>query len=127
MSNKNDAEPDDNPANNAATVRLQPQNAAVQGQLIAQKPTQQNPVVIQKIVPTLTEDIILLELESIVNKTVNFEAINAMGQTVFSETTGIEKGHNKVSFDVTRLPQGIYFIQIDVGKGRNVPTKFVKL
>jgi hypothetical protein len=83
--------------------------------------------VIQKIRPSITEGELTLELESIIEKTVDFSILNATGQQVFTQQWPIEKGLNRATFDVSNLPQGVYFIQTNVGKGRNVPTKFIKM
>jgi Secretion system C-terminal sorting domain len=85
------------------------------------------PVVIQKISPTNTENYIIVELESIVEKTIDFGIYNSLGTNVLSEKIRLEKGTNKQHFDVSNLPKGLYFIQTSVGKGRNVPTKFIKM
>jgi ELWxxDGT repeat protein len=119
--------PVDNIVSNNTTVVLinQATTPAVQP-LIQSKPTQLIPIVIQRIAPTITENYIVVELESIVDKTIELEIINSLGTVVLTEKIKIEKGNNKRSFDVSQLPKGLYFIQTSVGKGRNVPTKFVK-
>jgi GEVED domain/CARDB/Domain of unknown function DUF11/Secretion system C-terminal sorting domain len=125
---------DNSTANNTATVTINSANAPIisplssANQLLIQsKPTQLIPVMIQTISPTITENFIVVELESIVEKTIDFNIINSFGSIVFTEKLTIEKGNNKRHFDVSQLPQGLYFIQTNVGKGRNVPTKFIKL
>jgi hypothetical protein len=118
---------DNTTANNTASVTLNSANAPITQPLVVYKPTQLIPVVIQKISPTLADGEITMELESLIEKTIDFGISNAMGQTVLMQQIPIEKGMNKVGFDVLQLPQGLYFIQTNVGKGRNVPTKFIKL
>jgi hypothetical protein len=118
--------PNDNiAANNTASVTLN--QATAVAPLVIYKPTQLIPVVIQKVNPTVTESEITVELESLIEKTVEFGISNSMGQVVLSQQVPIEKGMNKATFDVSSLPQGLYFIQTNVGKGRNVPTKFIKM
>jgi hypothetical protein len=114
-------------ANNTASITVNSSAAPISAPLIVYRPTQLIPVVIQKLSPTITESEIVLELESLIEKTIDFGISNAMGQTVLSQQIPIEKGMNKVGFDVSQLPQGLYFIQTNVGKGRNVPTKFIKM
>jgi Domain of unknown function DUF11/CARDB/Secretion system C-terminal sorting domain len=118
---------DANAANNTASVTVNPSLAPIIAPLVAYKPTQLIPVVIQKLSPTLADGEITLELESIIEKTVDFGILNSMGQQVFAQQLPIEKGLNSATFDVSSLPQGLYFIQTNVGKGRNVPTKFIKM
>jgi subtilase family serine protease len=114
-------------ANNTASVTLNQATTPAVAPLVVYKPTQLIPVVIQKLNPTLTDGEITLELESLIEKTVDFGISNAMGQVVLTQQLPIEKGMNKATFDVSALPQGLYFIQTNVGKGRNVPTKFIKM
>jgi hypothetical protein len=114
-------------ANNTASVTINSATAPIAASLIVYRPTQLIPIVIQKLNPTLTEGEITLELESLIEKTVDFGISNAMGQQVMLQQIAVERGMNKVGFDVSQLPQGLYFIQTNVGKGRNVPTKFIKL
>jgi hypothetical protein len=118
---------DANAANNTASVTVNPSLAPIIAPLVAYRPTQLIPVVIQKIRPSVTEGELTLELESIIEKTVDFSILNATGQQVFAQQLPIEKGLNRATFDVSSLPQGLYFIQTNVGKGRNVPTKFIKM
>jgi hypothetical protein len=121
---------DNNTANNTASVTINSANAPIiqtPNQLAAiAKPTQLIPVIIQKIAPTITENFIVVELESIINKTIDFEISNSLGSVVSTEKIVVEKGTNKFHFQVENLPKGMYFIQTSVGKGRNVPMKFVK-
>jgi hypothetical protein len=112
---------------NATNIAVEPAVAPIALPLIIYKPTQLIPVVIQKVNPTITESEIAVELESLIDKTIEFSISNAMGQTVLLQQIAIEKGLNKVAFDVSQLPQGLYFIQTNVGNGRSVPTKFIKM
>jgi PQQ-dependent dehydrogenase (s-GDH family) len=118
---------DINAANNTASVSVNPSTAPIVAPLVVFKPTQLIPVVIQKIHPSLTDSYIELAMESLIDKPIELNIVNAIGQTVKTEQVAIEKGFNKATFDVSSLPQGLYLIQLNVGKGRNVPTKFVKM
>jgi GEVED domain/CARDB/Domain of unknown function DUF11/Secretion system C-terminal sorting domain len=121
---------DANTANNTATVSVSPAGAAGAAAPILglrrQIPTQYIPLIVQSISPNPTEGDVVVEVESLTAQEVQFEFSNAMGQTIQSEKRAVEKGTNKVHFDVYEFTQGIYFIQTNVGKGRNAPTKFVK-
>jgi subtilase family serine protease len=114
-------------ANNTATVSVNPSTAPIVQPLIQAKPTQLVPIVIQKISPTITENYIIVELESTIEKTIDMDIVNSLGINVLNEKITVEKGTNKKHFDVSSLPKGLYFIQTSVGKGRNVPTKFIKM
>jgi GEVED domain/CARDB/Domain of unknown function DUF11/Secretion system C-terminal sorting domain len=120
---------DANTANNTATVSVSPAAtgavAAVLG-LRRQTPTQYIPLVVQSIAPNPTEGDVVVEVESLTAQDVQFEFSNAMGQVIQSEKRAVEKGTNQVHFDVYEFTQGMYFIQTNVGKGRNATTKFVK-
>jgi hypothetical protein len=95
--------------------------------LARQRPTQLVPIVINKIAPNPTEGDVFVKLESLDKRTVTFQFYNAMGMLVKSENQTVEKGTNTLGFDFSKAPQGVYFIQTDVGKGRKVPVKFIKM
>jgi hypothetical protein len=101
-------------------------NAPIVG-LARQVPTQLIPIVINKIAPNPTDGDIFVKLESLDKRVVTFEFYNAMGMLIKSENQEVEKGTNTVGFDFSKAPQGVYFIQTNVGKGRDVPVKFVKM
>jgi hypothetical protein len=39
----------------------------------------------------------------------------------------VEQGPNQVLFDISALPQGVYFVSPSANGGKKVPTKFVKM
>jgi GEVED domain/Domain of unknown function DUF11/CARDB/Secretion system C-terminal sorting domain len=118
---------DGNATNNTASVTVNPApSAAPILALSRQKPTQYIPLIVQSIAPNPSEGDVVVEVESLTAQEVQFEFSNAMGQTIQSEKRHVEKGTNRVQFDVYEFTQGVYFIQTNVGKGRNAPTKFVK-
>ncbi len=119
---------DANAVNNSATYTITRQPAAPSTQALAfQVPTQLIPVIIQAISPNPTESDIVVKLDSWTKQDVDFNFSDITGKTIHSEKRTLDKGLNRVAFDVSALPQGVYFIQTNVGKGRNVPTKFVKM
>jgi hypothetical protein len=95
--------------------------------LAFQVPTQQVPVVIQRISPNPTEGDVQVKLDSWTKQEVDFNFSDITGKTIHSEKRQLDKGVNKVDFDLYHLPQGVYFIQTNAGQGKNVPTKFVKM
>ena len=119
---------DANTANNTASVTVNPAPAPAPSVLALsrQKPTQYIPLIVQSIAPNPTEGDVVVEVESLKAQEVQFEFSNTMGQTIQSEKRQVEKGTNRLQFDVYQFTQGVYFIQTSVGKGRNAPTKFIK-
>ena len=110
-------------ANNTASVIINSANAALIQPLIQRKSTTLIPTIVQKLNPTIANDYIVVELESPIQKQINFQIINELGSVVSHELKTIEKGNNAFYFDINRLPSGMYFMQTNVG---NVPMKFVK-
>jgi hypothetical protein len=121
---------DGNTANNTASVTVTSamplQGVGNQALAIRQKPTQRIPVVLHNLYPSLTEGDLMVELESLIEKSVQFYIYTAAGKRVVTETRAIEKGKNLVPFDVYSLPSGVYFIQTDAGVGRGAPIRFSK-
>jgi hypothetical protein len=95
--------------------------------LIAQKPTQLVPVVIQKLAPNPTENELLLELESLRDSEVMLNFSTPMGQVIRSEKMELAKGTNRIRLDVSEFAQGIYFVTPSTSTSRNLPIKFVKM
>ena len=116
---------DNNPSNNVATVSISRSTTPFAPPL---NPSlgKSEAVFLQQVRPTITENYIIVELESLVEKTIDFQILNTLGNVVLTEKIKMGKGNNKFDFDVSQLPKGMYFIQTSVGKGRNVPMKFVK-
>jgi hypothetical protein len=118
---------DANVVNNSATYTITKNPTPTTQTLAFQVPTQLVPVVIQRISPNPTEGDVQVKLDSWTKQEVDFNFSDITGKTIHSEKRQLEKGLNKVDFDLYALPQGVYFIQTNVGKGTNVPTKFVKM
>ena len=121
---------DNGPANNLATVSIPPQTPLVApnvAQLTAQKPTQLIPIVVQKIAPNPTDGALMVKLESLDDREVRFDFFNTLGKLVKSEQKMLEKGINRLEFDVSELEQGVHFVIPSTTQGHKVPTKFVKM
>ena len=115
---------------NVATITVNRAGAAQAppSQALAYKvPTQLIPVVIQRISPNPTEGDVQIKLDSWTKQTVDFNFSDITGKVIYSEKRDVEKGVNQLDFEVFQLPQGVYFIQTNVGKGKDAPTKFVKM
>jgi hypothetical protein len=104
-----------------------PAQAPTSQALAFKVPTQLIPVIIQRISPNPTEGDVQIKLDSWTKQTVDFNFSDITGKVIYSEKRDVEKGVNRVNFEVFDLPQGVYFIQTNVGKGKDVPTKFVKM
>ncbi len=113
-------------ANNISSVTINP-SASVSPELARLKVTQQIPVVIRQISPNPTEGDVSLNLESLDEREVNFNISDAFGRIVKTDLRKVEKGQNRLQFDLTQLPQGIYFITPSTSLGKHIPNKFVKL
>jgi hypothetical protein len=118
---------DGNTGNNAATLTIGAISLNPNERSLKNKPSQLVPVVIQAINPSLTEGDISVEIESLVEKSVRFDIYSVQGKVLKSEKRSVSKGLNVLPFEIYDLPQGVYFIQTDVGIGRGVPIRFVKL
>jgi GEVED domain/HYR domain/SprB repeat/Secretion system C-terminal sorting domain len=115
--------------NNTANLIINPAANLVEAPLFlkTQKPSQLVPIVVQSIEPTLTEGDMFVQLESFKEQTVDFQIFNALGKMVKVEKRIMDKGQNRLQFDVSMLQNGMYFIIPSTNIARNVPTKFVKI
>lgn len=116
---------DGNVANNTATISI---NQATALALFAKmQPTQLIPIVIQTIMPNPSENDVIIDLESLSENEVRFDFADAFGKVVKTENRKVERGFNRLLFELGDLPQGIYFLSPSTSMGWNVPIKFVKL
>lgn len=53
-------------------------------------------------------------------ETVNYEIMNALGQTVKRETLSTDKGEVKYAIDINSIPSGVYFVKVNVGNATSV-------
>jgi Secretion system C-terminal sorting domain len=81
---------------------------------------------IQGINPNPTDGALTVTLESNVAKEVTFDFYNSLGEKAHSVTTPVQKGENNLFFDVTKLANGIYFIQTSEQGEKVRSAKFVK-
>jgi hypothetical protein len=117
-------------ANNTASISIAPQTAVATpaiAQLAYQKPTQLIPIVVQRIAPNPTAGALIVKLESLDEREVVFEFFNTLGKLVKTEKRAVDKGVNRVEFEVYDLEQGVHFIVPSTTQGYKVPTKFVKM
>ena len=123
--------PTDNVTNNNQATMSVPLQSIFSLNLVAaptkQQPTQRMPLVVQSISPNPTDEVIELQLESVIKDKVKFYISNTLGEIIKTESKDVEKGSNTIQFDVTSLQSGIYFIYPETNIAHNVPTKFVKM
>ncbi len=117
---------DGNAANNVARVSINAAAPTTQGAVRATA-TQQVPLVISALYPSPTEDVITLELQSLKADLVRFEFFNLDGKLIRADERAVQKGFNKIPFEVQDFPSGMYFLQTNVGVGRGTPIRFVKM
>ncbi len=75
--------------------------------------------------PNPTADISTITFELTESTSVNTEIVNALGSVVFNNVETMNAGTQKVVFDGTELPDGIYFVNLTIGD--EVITKKVSL
>jgi hypothetical protein len=112
--------------NNTTTIIVNPA-ANVSASPIQIEATRLIPVEIKGISPNPSNGAIVIALESLDARIVQFDFLNTVGSTVFSEKRQIEKGMNRLPFDVSALPKGVYFVSPTTNQGLKVPMKFVKM
>ena len=121
---------DSKTANNQASITLTTGTKPIKknkGNLQAIKPTQLIPIVIENIAPNPSEGEMIVSLESMVDKDIAFDIFNSTGKKVFTEKQKVKIGKNDLFFDVSHLPQGLYFIIPDSKLAHDTPVKFVKM
>ena len=116
---------DGNVANNVATISVNQTIPPVQFAKV--QATQLIPIVIQTITPNPSENEVTIDLESLNNAEVVFDFVDAFGKVIKTENRAVERGRNYLFFDVSNLPQGVYFLSPTTNMGRNMPIKFVKM
>ncbi len=124
---------DSSPGNNTTTTPVEDDEALVvvnpgAGANFEKNATPQYmPVLVRKMYPNpATNDVIAVELNSIMEGEVKFMLNDAMGRTVRTETQLISKGNQQIALDLYDLPDGIYFLQLSTNGLRGAPVKLVK-
>ena len=77
--------------------------------------------------PNPTDGDLEIVLQSLDNREFILSFSDTYGRLVKSNSRQLEKGINKLHYDVSDLPQGIYFISHPTSNGVNMPMKFVKM
>ena len=124
---------DPNDPNNFASVTINSANNPVGtfgngfgGFLAQQKPVQRVAIVVNKLAPNPTDGEFYIHLESLDEREVAFTFSNAFGQPVLFEKRKVDKGVQRLEFDVRHLPQGAYVIQVSSNDLRHAPLTFLK-
>lgn len=103
------------------------QNCGTQYSVRQAKPVQKIPVVIYSIAPNPSDDFIRIELNSLNAHEQEFLFFDALGKAILTQKRLLEAGVQRVEFDVSGLPQGVYQIITNGSYARNVPNRFVKI
>ncbi|MEN9609992.1 MAG: hypothetical protein RLZZ628_806 [Bacteroidota bacterium] len=83
--------------------------------------------VVPQLSPNPADKEVTIALESLDNEIVQFDFSSTAGSLVFSEKRKVDKGVNRLLFEVAQLPKGIYWVTPTTNQGRIAPMKFVKL
>ena len=103
-------------------------DCAAPSPLIEFVPTQLIPVIIARTAPNPAVDELRLEVRSLDKRVQQFDFIDASGKPILSEKRPLEAGFNRLSFNISTLPQGTYFIQTpNAPVGKNQPRVFMKM
>ena len=94
---------------------------------LQQTSVQKIPVVIYGIAPNPSDDYIRIELNSLKAHEQEFQFFDAYGRPIFTEKRMLDEGIQRVEFDVTNLPQGVYQIITTGSYAKNVQNRFVKI
>lgn len=114
-------------ANNTVILTVKPTGTTAVSNVNNQKASEYAPVVMQSIVPTITEGGLFVKLESILEKEVDFAIFNAQGYRVKVERQGVKIGDNQILLNVSNLSNGVYWITPITNDKVNRPLKFVKI
>lgn len=76
--------------------------------------------------PTVVDDYFQININSTVSDNIQFNIVNSVGITVFSEWRMVEKGQSMLSFESYNLPQDAYFIIAKSQLKLYSPLRFVK-
>jgi HYR domain/Secretion system C-terminal sorting domain len=121
--------PIDNPKLNYISVRVSPEKvllAPAKARLEGGTEQPKVPVFIQSLNPNPTDGALVLNVASTLERTIDFDIYNSLGQRVFSEAKTVTLGDNNLVFDVQSLPTGVYFIQPREQGTHAKQTKFLK-
>lgn len=75
--------------------------------------------------PNPASDVISVSISTSYDAAATLSVINAIGETMLSQKTGLNEGSNQLTLDIASLSPGIYFIKLNDGAS-TVMKKFVK-
>lgn len=97
------------------------------GSLIQVKPTQLIPVVMWKVTPNPTSDVIQVSVTSLTEREQEFVFFNMYGQPLKTEKRSLVKGEQNIIFDCTEMPSGFYQVTTTGSYSRNLIMRFLKM
>jgi Domain of unknown function DUF11/Secretion system C-terminal sorting domain len=95
--------------------------------LIAAGQIQTLPIVVSKIFPNPTEGEVLIEMNSREDVDASFQWFAPTGAVLRTELRHVDKGENRLLFDLLDFPSGIYFLQVSTNEMKQSPIKVVKM
>ncbi len=114
-------------ANNSVTITVKPASTTANGYVNDQKANEKMPIVLQSVLPTITEGSLYVKLESILEKDIDFAIYSAHGLHVKVNKQHIKIGDNQLLLNVSQLASGVYWIVPLENNNGNKPLKFVKI
>ncbi len=102
-------------------------NCGTQYSIQQAKLVQKIPVIIYSIAPNPSDDYLRIELNSLNVHEQEFLFFDAMGKAVLTQKRALQSGVQRVEFDLSGLPQGVYQIITNGSYARNVHNRFVKI
>ena len=91
------------------------------------KPTQLIPVVMWKVTPNPTSDVIQVSVTSLTEREQEFVFFNMYGQPLKTEKRSLVKGEQNIIFDCTEMPSGFYQVTTTGSYSRNLIMRFLKM
>jgi hypothetical protein len=95
--------------------------------LVRATPSQFIPVVMWQASPNPTTDFLEVELTSLKEREQEFIFFNANGQPIMRDKRILQKGEQKVQFDCSNLPSGMYQIVTPGTISKTIEVRFIKM
>ena len=77
--------------------------------------------------PNPAADVLTVDVLSPFNGAVDFHLSNVLGQVIAKNTRVLKTGNNQLTFDVSQLPKGVYWLKPAVSNGQKAMVKFLKI
>ncbi len=77
--------------------------------------------------PNPAFDVLTVDVLSPFEGAVDFHLSNVLGQVIAKKTMSLKTGDNQLTFDVSQLPKGVYWLKPAVSNGQKAMIKFLKM